>query len=352
MEVGSFLDRPSLTVCTTQLCWSGVGFVSRPCTDSAKVTTIQLHKVVALCRTASEAPLVDREQANGLATEAIKRIDLYLARRTSARKIVFVVDLTGLRLKNKAFCSDIHRHFQVSSNLQFNNGPSLAVEWHARAKSIDAVTFLLGESLHALDLSYSEVNDISALASCQALHTLHLNDTKVSDVSALASCQALHTLYLDDTPVSDVSALASCQALHTLNLNRTAVSDVSVLASCQALHTLFLNGTLVSDVSALASCQALRTLLLSCTQVSDVSALASCQALHTLYLDVTSVSDVSALASCRALHTLHLDWTKVSDVSALVACGSLRYLQGCQRKVGYEAVARLIENRSLQAQGV
>jgi hypothetical protein len=371
MEVGSFLDGPSLTVCTTQLCWSGVGFVSRPCTDSAKVTTIQLHNLFPLCRTASRTLGVDQEQADGFATEAIKRIDLCLARRTIAEKAVFVVDrrLTWRRARvNTDFFSDIHRHFQVRSNLQFGKCGSLAVEWHASADSIAAVTFLLGEttggrlndvcalascwSLHALNLYYTDVSDVSALSSCQALHTLDLAGTQVSDVSALASCQALHTLDLNDTQVSDVSALASCPAVHTLDLAYTHVSDVSALASCKALHTLNLDETQVSEVSALPSCQALRTLRLDNTQVSDVSALVSCQSLHTLDLANTQVSDVSALASCQALHTLHLDGTPVSDVSALVACGSLRYVFGCGHKLGYGAIARLLKARTLLAQGL
>jgi hypothetical protein len=284
MEVGSFLDEPSLTVCTTQLCWSGVGFVSRPCTDSANETTIQLHNLIPLCHTASRRLAVGQEQSNSHATKAIKRINLCLARRTSAEKVVFVANVT--EISDTDIYSDIRRHFQVSSNLKFENGPSLAVEWHARAGSIDAVAFLLGQSLHTLDLSYSYVIHISALASCQALHTLRLNDTRVNDVSALAACQALHTLFISGTPVSDVSALAACQALHTLRLN------------------------------------------------------------------VTPVSDVSALAACQALHTLNLYNTQVHDVSALVACGSLRDLRCGQNVLGYEAVASLIQNRRLQAQGV
>jgi hypothetical protein len=406
MEVGSFLDRPCLIVCTTQLCWSGVGFVSRPCTDNAKFTTIQLHKLVALCRMASQAPMVEQVQANGLATEAVKRIDLCLARRTSAQNIVFFANMTAAGRANTDIYSDIHHHYSLGSNLQFNNSPSLAVEWHANAESISAVTFLLGgtnsghlndgrplelcQSLHALHLCYTAVDDICVLASCQALHTLNLTNTsvlsdvsalgscqalhtlllkgtQVSDVSALATCQSLHTLNLEDTQVSDVSALASCQSLHTINLMDTQVSDVSALASCQALHTLDLGNTQVSDVSALASCPALHTLYLtnagvydisvlaSChalhtlhlgdTPVSDVSALASCQGLHTLELDNTPVSDVSALASCQALYTLRLYGTPVSDVSALVACGSLRYLHGCERMLGYGAISRLLEGR-------
>jgi hypothetical protein len=378
MEVGSFLDRASLAVCTMQLCRNGVGFVSRPCTDSAKVTTIQLYRLVKLCRAASPTLGVGQEQADGLATEAIKRIDLCLARRTSAEMVVFVCNVVGASASTARpytdFYSDIHRHFQVSPNRQFNNGQSLAVEWHAHARSRAAGKFLLGDihsgrwndgrprvwchSLHALNLAYAavsdvstltsyrslhtlnlmgtRVNDVSALASCQALHTLHLSSTQVSDVSALSSCQALHTLHLINTQVNDVSALASCQALHTLHLRSTQVSDVSALASCQALNTLSLILTPLSDVSALGSCQALHELHLILTPVSDVSALGSCQALHTLQLSGTQVSDISALGSCQALHTLDLARTQVSDVSALAACGSLRYVYGSEDKIGYE----------------
>jgi Leucine-rich repeat (LRR) protein len=309
-EVGSFLDRPSLTVCTTQLCWGGVDFVSRPSKDNVKVSMIRLQNLVRLCRTASEAPTADQEQAaNGLATEAIKRIDLYLTRRTSAEKVVFVVNLFFTNATaNTDFYLDIHHHFQVNS--------SLAVEWLARPESIAAVTFLLGER------NGGRLNDVSALPSCPAVHTLDLSHTQTRDLSALASCPVLHTLKLDNTAVSDISALASCPALHTLILNNTLVRDVSALATCQALHTLDLNNT----------------------RVSDVSALASCQALHTLRLERTPVSDVSALASCQALYALYLRGTSVSDVSALAACEALRYVHGCEQAFGFGTLARLIEN--------
>jgi hypothetical protein len=341
MEVGSFLDQPSLTVCTTQLCWNGVGFVSSPCTDSAKVTTIKLHELAPLCRTVTEAPMVDQEQNNGLATEAIKRIDLCLARRTSAEKVVFAFYFTETRAyaSMDVYYSEIHRHFQVSANLQFENGRSLAVEWHAHAEVLTSLKCLLGETTGA------RLDNGRPLALWQSLHALDLNDTEVNDISALASCQSLHTLLLNGTEVKDVSALASCQALHTLDLSQTQVHDISALASCQNLQALYLSDTPVSDISALASCQALHTLLLTSTRVNDVSALASCQALHTLGLVFTRVSDVSALAACQSLHTLDLTWAPVGDVSALVACGSLRCVYGCQQKRGYEAIARLLVDR-------
>jgi Leucine-rich repeat (LRR) protein len=340
MEVGSFLDRSCLAVCTMQLCRNGVGFVSRP----SEVRPIHLYLLAKLCRTASHTLGVGQEQADGLATEAIKRIDLWLARRTSAEMVVFVFNVKGLSgayaKANTDFYSDIHRHYSLSSNRQFNNGQSVAVEWHACARSKAAVKFLIGGPIGG------RLSDVPPLAWCQSLHSLDLRDTADNDISGLASYRSLHTLALDFSQVSDVSSLASCPALHTLYLTGARVSDVSALASCQVLHTLYLDKSQVRDVSALASCQALHTLDLSNTQVSDVSALASNQTLRTLDLYGTQVSDVSALASCQSLHTLNLNLSRVRNMSALAACGSLRCVYGSEYMIGYEAIARLLESRT------
>jgi hypothetical protein len=68
-EVGSLLEGPFLAVCTTQLCRNGVGFVSRPSTDSAKVPSIHLYNWVKPWRTASHALGAGQERADGVATE-------------------------------------------------------------------------------------------------------------------------------------------------------------------------------------------------------------------------------------------------------------------------------------------
>jgi hypothetical protein len=94
------------------------------------------------------------------------------------------------------------------------------------------------QSLHALDLSYTQVSDVTALASFQNLHTLDLWGTEVVDVFALESCRNLHTLKFRYSKVNDVSVFSPCQSLNTLDVGKTQVSDVSALASCQSLHTL------------------------------------------------------------------------------------------------------------------
>jgi hypothetical protein len=378
MLVGSYLLEPhDLRVCTTQLCSSGAGFVANLFTKNA--TTILLHELVACCRLSAGV--------DDVAIEGIKRIESFMARRGNVQTIILRVSLRQERATNASVYSDLHRRLQQASLTHLSQNQGITVEWHVSAKSVAQVEFLLKEDvptdgarvsgssaggairqyLHTLDLSETEVSDLTALASCRSLHTLDLSNTEVSDVSVLASCQSLdtldlegtlvsdvsvlasfkslHTLCLWSTQVSDVSVLASCQSLHKLDLRDTKVSNVSALARCQALHTLDLSRTRVSNVATLASCNALHTLNLSQTDVIDISALASCRNLHTLKLMTTQVSDVSVLASCQSLHTLNLWNTRVSDVSALASCQSLRQLLGADRMIGHTQILRNIQDR-------
>jgi hypothetical protein len=346
MLVGSYLDPHDLRVCTTQLCSSGAGFVAAGFTNNS--TKVMLHELVACCHTSYFSLWCCRLTAgvDDAARECVERIESFLARRGTVQTIILDARLKREHATNASVYSAFHRRLQQGSSFQLSQNQGITVEWHVTAESIAQVEFLLKvdmptdgagvsdallsrvlrQHLHKLDLSGTQVSDVSPLASCQSLHTLYLYNTQVSDVSALASCQCLHTLDLFCAQVSDVSALASCQSLHTLDLVGTRVTDVDALASCQSLHTLMLHSTKVSDVAALASCQSLHTLGLQFTNVSDVSALASCHSLHTLYLWNTQVSDVSALASCQSLHTLSIVCTPVRDVSALASCQSLQEL--------------------------
>jgi hypothetical protein len=377
MQIGSYLDPHDLRVCTTQLCSSGAGFVSN--LFKKTTATILLHELVACCRLSAGV--------DDIAIEGINRVESFMKRRGSVQTIILDAQLYDEHATNASVYSDMHGCLQQGSSFQLSQNQRITVEWHASAGSIAQVEFLLCPdvqqddagvgnarasgalrqylhtldlsqtqvidvsvlascmSLHTLDLSWTNVSDASSLAYCRSLNTLRLRKTQVSDVSPLASCQSLHTLDLSETLVTVVSVLGLCQSLHTLDLSYTDVSDVTALASCQSLHTLDFCHTQVSDVSALASCQSLHTLDLMCTQVSDVTALASCQSLHTLNLMCTQVSDVTALASCQSLHSLDLSQTQVTNVCALASCQSFRKLDGVEGMIGATEVLRIIEER-------
>ncbi|HLP89565.1 MAG TPA: leucine-rich repeat domain-containing protein [Nostocaceae cyanobacterium] len=151
-----------------------------------------------------------------------------------------------------------------------------------------------------------KLKDSIPLLKLTNLTLLNLSGTQVSDVSPLANLTNLTRLSLWGTQVSDVSPLANLTKLTQLYLSRTQVSDVSPLAKLTKLTLLDLSGTQVSDVSPLANLTNLTWLDLTVTQVRDVSPLANLTNLTRLDLWETQVSDVSPLANLTKLHIYKL----------------------------------------------
>lgn len=60
---------------------------------------------------------------------------------------------------------------------------------YLRIESQEHLDSLTAEELtDVIDMSYTNVSDISAFADCKKLRLLWMNDTNVSDISALANC--------------------------------------------------------------------------------------------------------------------------------------------------------------------
>ncbi|MES2657314.1 MAG: P-loop NTPase fold protein [Verrucomicrobiota bacterium] len=102
---------------------------------------------------------------------------------------------------------------------------------------------------------------------------LDLSGTQVSDLTALKSLSRLQFLYLIGTPVSDITALKSLTSLESLDLEHTQVSDLTALKSLTSLQSLDLRGSQVSDLTPLKNLTSLHSLYLMYTQVNDLSPL-------------------------------------------------------------------------------
>ncbi len=83
-------------------------------------------------------------------------------------------------------------------------------------KNIEGIEYCT--SLAELDLSASQISDISALAGL-SLTELDLSDNQISDISALAEQTSLTELDLSDNQISDISAVAGLTSLTKLDLS-------------------------------------------------------------------------------------------------------------------------------------
>ncbi|MBX3053785.1 MAG: leucine-rich repeat domain-containing protein [Caldilineaceae bacterium] len=158
-----------------------------------------------------------------------------------------------------------------------------------------------------LDLSFTQVGDMTPLAGLTSLQFLLLVDTQVGDVSPLAGLTSLQSLLLINTQVRDVTPLARLTSLQVLFLNGTQVGDVTALAGLTSLQVLSLNGMQVGDVTALAGLTSLNTLDLRNTQVGDVTPLAGLTSLQSLFLSDTQVRDVTPIKERIATGKLRIE---------------------------------------------
>ena len=140
-------------------------------------------------------------------------------------------------------------------------------DWHRQIASDPVFKSHIGQfealwsgTSTTLDLSGSDVHDLSALQDLEHLTELHLRSTNVSDVRALQGLTRLTTLNLIDTDVSDVSALQGLTRLTTLRLNSTKVTDVSALKGLTSLTELHLNHTAVRNLRVLKALPNLKRL--------------------------------------------------------------------------------------------
>jgi hypothetical protein len=110
MQVGAYLGPHDLTVCTTQLCSSGAGFVATGFTNDT--TTIRLHELVSCCRLS--------EGVDDVAQECIERMESFLARRGNVLTIILESELKRECAANASVYSDIHDRLQQGSSFQLS----------------------------------------------------------------------------------------------------------------------------------------------------------------------------------------------------------------------------------------
>ncbi|MBI3960399.1 MAG: leucine-rich repeat domain-containing protein [Chloroflexi bacterium] len=197
-----------------------------------------------------------------------------------------------------------------------------------------------------LDLSSTQVGDVTPLAGLTSLQSLDLRNTQVGDVTPLAGLTSLQYLYLMDTQVMDVATLAGLTSLQRLDLNDTQVVNVPLLAGLTSLQSLSLGDTQVGDVTPLAGLTGLQSLSLRNTKVVDVTPLAGLTGLQRLDLMNTQVGDVTPLAELTSLQYLDLMDTQVVDVTSLAGLTNLQFLD--LRNTQVDDVACLMTLSSLQ----
>ncbi|MDY7021988.1 MAG: leucine-rich repeat domain-containing protein [Cyanobacteriota bacterium] len=124
-------------------------------------------------------------------------------------------------------------------------------------------------NLAQLDLSTSQISDISPLQSLTTITRLKLINNQITDITPLKSLTNLTELNLSYNQVEDVTPLQSLENLNLLNLSYNQVEDVTPLQSLKKLNELNLNSNQVTDISPLQPLDRLTYLFVRNNPIAD-----------------------------------------------------------------------------------
>lgn len=200
------------------------------------------------------------------------------------------------------------------------------------------------KTLKILDISQTNISDLSPISNLRKLEELDLSHTPISDLTPIAGLRHLRKLNLAQTKVTDLKILGSLSSLKSLNLAGAAISTLARLPP--SLNELDLSASKISDIRKVSHCDNITFLDISRTKITDLHSLKKLKKLRTLIAANSSIADIEPLRQLQRLKELDIRNTKVRDLSPLARATSL-ITTSAQENVGVEYRGCQIDDKLL-----
>lgn len=205
------------------------------------------------------------------------------------------------------------------------------------------------ENVTELNLSNSNISDISELKYFVSLKKLYLSKNEIVDVTPLSALKCLSRLELDDNKINinTISSLYNNEDFN-LNLSGNNITDISALRNLTNLSILSLKKNNITNINPIANLTNLKSLDINENQISDISPLANLKKLKILKINKNIIEDLSPLTSLIKLEDLYLNDNKIKDISSLASLIKLKYLNLNNNEIiKISAVSNLTDLNSL-----
>lgn len=186
---------------------------------------------------------------------------------------------------------------------------------HSPVMSLDAVAHL---PLEYLDISFSEVNDVTPLANIASLHTLLLPNAKVFAFSASNQWTRLQKLRLRG-PNIDTDSLCHLKALEWLDLQHSSIVDFSFLRQLPGIKELNVKYSSFDDLNLLSEMEGLRALNIRDTPVQSGLEVLANFPLEELHLNGERFHNLLPLARLKGLKMLEMGINRVEELPEIFA---------------------------------
>ena len=171
--------------------------------------------------------------------------------------------------------------------------------------------------LVSLNISGTNVDDLTQLRNANKLKNLNTSNTHISDLSPLKYDIELETLDVSNTDVDDIRILEYLPKIDRLHIGKTMVNNLQPIEFCDNLTYLFADGSKISSIAAVESQPSLVSLDISNTTVRDLSPITALTSLQSLKISKTPISSLTALQDLESLKELYCSNTLIKDLSPL-----------------------------------
>lgn len=203
-------------------------------------------------------------------------------------------------------------------------------------------------NLKLLDLSATNVTDLTPIRNLTELMELNLSNTKIQDLTPLKYATKIVRLNLDHTEIKDIFVLEKMTALQNLGLIGTKVIDFSPLSYLTGALHINLQSTKISDLSPIAGLVQMVELNVSQTLVQNLDPIIGFNKLIELDIDSISVSNLTPLSDLKSLKILHANYTVISDLQPLQKLSDLEKVYCDQTNITREkADAFMLTNKNV-----
>ena len=184
-------------------------------------------------------------------------------------------------------------------------------------------------SVKNLDLSATELYDISDIAMFKNIESLCLNDNSISDISALSGLTNLEHVELTNNGINDIGAFENLTQLTYIELDNNNISDITPLRKLSNLELLFLDDNYISDISVLGKLTKISILSLTGNCITEIEPLKNLSNLTRLSLYDNDIGSIRVLGSLTELTQLYLGNTTIEGIDSLKKLKKLEILYLC-----------------------
>lgn len=172
--------------------------------------------------------------------------------------------------------------------------------------------------LKVLDISLLILQDLTPLQDLTQLKELYLSSTQVMDLTAIENLTKLEKLDISLTRISSLIPLRDMTQLKELSLSRTPIEDIGPIKKMLNLKKLSISSTIVGNLNPIKDMIKLEVLDISSTPVTNLEALRKLIQIKELYVSKTEIRDISPLRHLDQIEILNLDSTYIHDFNPLM----------------------------------